>query len=374
MRKRVARLFLIGSTVLLVCLQSALGQKCEKFVSYDKRTGNLSFKGFGISTLSAGLDTKSLQVASDLTQIFDQYRVETCDLLNRNKNAPDYQENVRNSLEATARLTNLMALLQKGKVSDNDIATVIDSVPKGKELQKKVKDPKIQAIPLQTNVTAANPEFEGYLKSLHAPVIGSCAWDLFSEEQKKNIGNKLVAAPGLTAVTQPLNINLEALETFLFLPCSDGRLHVALSYIGGNPPLRPETVKIQRNYGFVGVAYATQRTQSGVIPDAGFPGPSFVMGTDAPAAQTQEAARRLLLEPEEMKKIKAKWVIAVPVKNQNGEVNGVISFSSAENPPIDPSANPDRTKAIEQLLDKVANSNSIERLSEEVASALASGK
>ena len=373
MKNQLVRFLLVAPAVLLICLQAAQGQQCKNVVTYSSRTGSLTFTGFGISKLSAGIDTKTLQVASDLTQIFDEYQKETCDLLNRNRNAPNYQENVQNSLEATTRLAALMALLAKGKASDTDVGAVIDSVAKGKELQQKVIDSRIKAIPLEANITAANPEFVAYLTSLHAPPTGSCTLDSFSVDQKKTIGTKLLTAPALLA--QPLNISPSKLGTFLFLPCSDGRLHVALSYIGVDTPSRRETVKIHENYGFVGVAYATVRTQSGLIPEAGFPGPSFVMGTDTPAAQSQEAARRVLLEPEEMKKIKAKWVIAVPL-SQNGKAYGVISFSSEETPSTNLSA-PDKTantKAIEQQLDRLANGTDIERLSEDLVSLLMSGK
>jgi hypothetical protein len=374
MKNLLARLLLVAPAVLLICLQTTQGQRCQNLVHYDRKTASLTFNGYGIGQLSAGLDAKTLQVASNLTQIFDQYQRETCDLLNRNRNAPNHQENVQNSLEATARLATLMALLQKDKATDKDIGAVIDSLAKGKELQQKVTDSRTKEIPLEANIAAADPEFVEYLTSLRAPATGSCTWDLFSEEQKKDIRNKLVTAPALLA--QPLNISPNKLGTFLFLPCSDGRLHVATSYFGVDPPSRRETVKIHENYGFVGIAFATLRTQSGVIPEAGFPGPSFVMGTDTPAAQSQEAARRVLLEPEEMKKINAKWVIAVPLKGQNRKVYGVISFSSEENPSTNLSAtdNTANVKAIEQLLDKLANGSDIERLSEELASLLTSGK
>lgn len=358
MRREPVVVFLVGISLVFGCVPSAFGrEKCKPIVHYDKTTGKLTFKGFGIGELSAGTENKQVQVASDLTQIFDQYRVETCELLNRGEQSPQYQENLQNSLEATARLATLMAVITKGKLSDDDTRKVIELVPKGKEVQAKVSSESTKAIPLTGDLEAANPEFTRVLNIIHSPPRGGCAWDILPEQNKDAIDKVLVTAPALLA--QPLNILPAKLRTYIFLPCSDGRLHVARSLVGPWPPSLAETIQIQKNYGFVGVAYATGHRQVGQIPGRGETVP-LVMGTDEVAQRSQEIARRLLLEPDQMYKTTARWVIAVPLKNQTGDVLGVISLSSDEDEP-------------DSRLEKVGNGSDLSTLSEKLASLLVTG-
>lgn len=300
---------------------------CNKYVHYDRRGGSLEFSGFGLSKVKAGLESKSLQVASDLVQLFDAYQESTCRLLDRKKGAPEYEEEVNSSLDATKRLVEMMAVLStsKGKPDSDALAKIYGSVGIAKDLRARHPERAPSDIRLDDDVKAASPEFAAVVERIQRVSL-ACAWDRIDQENRDKAAQELRTAAG--KLTLPLGIPVPEIRAYVFMPCADNWLHAVpgLSVVGDKLQPESQTITIQLHYGFVGVAFKREETQIGTIPKDG-ESFSFTMGKHDERI-SQDRARRILIDPDAMEKSTARWVIAVPLKNQVKQVIGVMSISS----------------------------------------------
>jgi hypothetical protein len=322
-------LFFVLSMLLLGEQTVAFAEdKCNPIVKYDKTTGNVSLSGYGV-TAGFGTKSNSLQVASDLTQIFDLYRVQTCMDLNKLKDtqSPEYQAKLSENLEATWRLAALSVLGSKGELNDADKKKLLESVGPGRNLYTKLRDPKKDDIKLEKHVSAANPEFLGAVVSIQNAGDGpACLSDFIAEQSKKPASVVLVQA--VLKVAGRLALDPKSVRGYVFTLCSDNRLSAVPGLITVGDSVQSESGGVPRiplNYGFVGIAYGTRTYQIDTVPQRGELMRSFTYGDD----EAEQTLRRLLIEPTQKPKASDRWIIAVPLLF-NSQIVGVMSFSGDE--------------------------------------------
>ena len=299
---------------------------CKNAIQYNPTDKKLTFAGFGLSIGGSIEGNKSVQVATDLTQIFDMYQAQVCQLVHDNKATP---QDIQNALDASARLAELMVISSKDKPSDDDLKTIIESVPKAQAVKSKLQTTqtnttKLSTINLVADLNAANPEFVEYMARFKAS-SPTCPTDSLSDQSKTNIAKSLGDA--VLSLTGPLNINPDLLRTYVFMLCTDGRFHVplGLTTVGRNQVNSQAVVTMSPGYGFVGVTYETGMEQMGIIPKSG--SVTFIMGNDPSDLSSQQDARRILIGPNDIRSSTASWVIAKPLMNGTSVI-GVLTVSS----------------------------------------------
>jgi hypothetical protein len=328
---------LVSFSVVLVGRSTAFAAvKCQNFVKYQAsglKFAGLTFpKDIAVGEISS--DAKTLQVATEMVQIFDAQQYATCNFLRGlTPGSSKYEEEVQKSLNATRRLAELMAAIVAYKSNPaegkKELAKLVESSTP--DAQKAAESSPAKA-KLEASLREAGPEIAKTLDALKAPKP-TRPWAAVPKEKREKILSELGKIAGM--LSRPLGIDIDDLTTLIFMSGGDGRLYVPEEPVLGTHGTRPMTelkaTRIVVGYGFTGMAYSDGEAKIGEVPAPDVE-VKFSLAKNAEAKRQRDNARMYLIEEESLQLSTTAWVMALPIKNAQGTVIAVLSVSSREKP------------------------------------------